>query len=178
MAYGNLSDAQVAELVAMAEELTNEQWAEAEAAGDEATLAFLRDIKVRRAKWAATRPLDFNVLWELNNSQFGMKPPTLNELIENFEEWCEEDEDEGACWKELYNKVIKTLSSIPDWKVRGVRELAEAKARGDWGFCKVLELWTAKVEKVLATPISHETVASLNQLFALRRNIVQTGVKK
>jgi hypothetical protein len=45
----------LAELLAEWDTLTEEQWAEAEAAGDEDTLAHLREIKAVRAQWEAEK---------------------------------------------------------------------------------------------------------------------------
>jgi hypothetical protein len=47
------SEARIAELLAEWAALMEEQWAEAEAAGDEDTLVHLREIKALRAQWEA-----------------------------------------------------------------------------------------------------------------------------
>ncbi len=47
------SDARLAELLAEWDTLTEEQWAKAEAEGDEDTLIHLREIKAIRAQWEA-----------------------------------------------------------------------------------------------------------------------------
>ena len=55
------SEARLEELLAEWDTLTEEQWAEAEAAGDEDTLAHLREIKAVRALWEAEAEVEAEV---------------------------------------------------------------------------------------------------------------------